>query len=115
MFSRFMHHIEESGTVSEMQPPKRVKNDSAPVSEDEEFEEDLARLKLKNFSEFATETQNRWGDIDKIVMGEFDRLLKGLRGAQGSWTSVSAPAQAAAFKKLELRVGKCLAVTCSTT
>jgi hypothetical protein len=41
--------------------------------------------------------------MDKIVIGEFDRLLEGLRGAQGSWTLVSAIAQAAAFKKLELR------------
>jgi hypothetical protein len=114
MFSPFMHHIEESDTVSEMQPPKRVKDDSARVSNDEQFDEDLARLKLKNFSEFATETQNRWGGMDKIMMREFDRLLEGFRGAQGSLTSVSALAQAAAFKKLELRVEKCLAVTCAT-
>jgi hypothetical protein len=59
MFSRFMHYIEASDTVSEIQPPKRVKDDGPPVSEDEEVDEDLARLKLTNFSKFATETQNR--------------------------------------------------------
>jgi hypothetical protein len=53
-----MHHIEGSDIVPEMPPLKRVKNDSAPVSEGEEFDEDLTHLKLKNFSEFAIETQN---------------------------------------------------------
>jgi hypothetical protein len=54
-----MHYIEASDTVSEIQPPKRVKDDGPPVSEDEEVDEDLARLKLTNFSKFATETQTR--------------------------------------------------------
>jgi hypothetical protein len=65
LFSRFMYHIEESDLVPEMPPPKRVKDDSAPVSEGEEFYEDLARLKGSNSKISANSQQRR--KIDEVT------------------------------------------------
>jgi hypothetical protein len=91
-----------------MPPPKKVKRDDPKPSETEEFDEDCAHSKLINFRQFAEDTHEKYKEVDRLVIHEVERLLEGVREAQGHWTPQSALTQAAAFKRFGLQIEKML-------
>jgi hypothetical protein len=91
-----------------MPPPKKVKHEDPKPSQTEEFDEDCAHSKLIKFRRFAEDTHEKYKGVDRVVIHEVERLLEGVREAQGHWTPQSALAQAAAFKRFGLQIEKML-------